>query len=346
MAPSTACSMQNTSQLALSCFEYSQTTLPWKEYSIGAMSVLGIILNVAVIAWRLKRGSSQGCVAHWSLLIINLATADGLFALSRITSIAAMKVAGTWFQDVTALTKGLCVTSFIINHFSVVQSVLIMAGVALLAVRESIGLCGTRKRNPMSGVKGLLISFWIMNVAYAVTFSFFVDYTIGGKNGSRVISWSTCWDFFIPNRDYQPTNLTTAVILTVLIAGVLMSYTVIFFAIKKYEASSMISLVGIKLLTIVFVDGILNLFVVVWSLFCLLQYENKTSLMSPGEVATNIASAYAVSMAALLNPILYTLLDKSVWNRCRRRRRRPNLTTNTDDVASIPCENTRLFSDT
>ena len=110
MEPSTNCSMQSTSQLTLSCFECSQTTLPWKEYTIGTMSMLEIILNVAVIAWRLKRCSSQGSVAHWSLLVINLATADGLFALSRVTNLVAMKVADTWFQDVTALTKGLCVT--------------------------------------------------------------------------------------------------------------------------------------------------------------------------------------------------------------------------------------------
>ena len=65
-----------------------------------------------------------------------------------------------------------------------------MMGVALLAVRESIGLCGTRKRNPMSGVKGLLISFWIMSVAYAVTFSFFVVTTTELLVGRRAGTFS------------------------------------------------------------------------------------------------------------------------------------------------------------
>ena len=68
----------------------------------------------------------------------------------------------------------------------------------------------------------------------------------------------------------------------------------------------------IKLLTIVFVDGILIPMILVWTLFCLLRNENKISLMSQAEIVTNVVSDYAVSVVFLLNPVMYTLLDKSV----------------------------------
>ena len=114
-----------------------------------------------------------------------------------------------------------------------------MMGVALLAVRESIGLWNAQAESNVWCQRSshLFLDYERCLCCYVLVLC--CDYY-------RVISWSTCWDFFVPDRGCQATNLITAVILTVLITGVLMSYIVIFFAIKKYNVSSTVSLVGIN----------------------------------------------------------------------------------------------------
>ena len=340
------CSNQNSSQ----CLRYMEVTIPWVQYPLVVMSAVAIALNVVVIVWRLKRGSESVPVAHWSFFIVHLAAADGLFAVSRLASIAAMNAAGRWFQAATALTKGLCVTSFILNHFSVVQSFLIMAAVALFAVRENIGLFGKPKRCLKSTVRNWLIVFWIFSTSLAI--SHYVYVTVNEPD-SEILNWSVCWDFFgrfFPHdKDGDEINDVQIPVAAVCGVVVIFSYTAIFFATLKSEISSRVPFLGFKLATIVFIDGVLLLLCGTWNIYFMIRYGNKESLMNEAGIYIDIANAYMYCLVVLLNPLIYTLWTKSFTNtfKCKRSKKEhePGL-IESHDVASIPNQQTRLFSDT
>ena len=325
------CYRQNSNLLAILCLQYWEVKCSWQNQII--IFAVALFFNLAVIVWRLKHWFSGNHVAlSSSLLIVNLATADGAFAVSRIMGLAAIRATRNWSQEATPLTEHLCTTSFLTRHFSVILSALIMTVVALSAIRQSVGLCGLPKRISPSTVRNILFVFWAIGVSVALTYYFFADVTIQPRNEADVetINWVTCWVIFpIRGHHSEVVNIILATMLAILILVILASYAYAFFLIKKYrfESHQSITLVEFQLVAIVFIDGILLIFLLAWNMYLLAKNVKKLTPMTEVEIVVDTVGVYILSAVALINPLMYTFLTKELLKRltCRRRTNEPEL---------------------
>ena len=309
-------SAQTNEQKTITFFSYliyTSTAATWKTVTLAVLSVLALVLNSIVIAWRCRRRNRR---TNHSILAINLALSDILIAVTSCLRIAATMAANSWCQTGnTLLSAWLCDVAFLIGTAASETSVIFIFTIALFGFKEIVGCCGKTRETSKCTVLSVIVIEWITAIALTIG----LHHPGPTWNTNHSVNWINCGMFVI--LPYNELQLKTGIVKTlgsllIIFVGAFLYFKILLVARKRKVTDQKIRF---RLLNLVVVSGALGLLLITWSFYVLVNAKSDyaTLAKNKGFLLTFQTLGLLLPLLAVLNPFLYTFVTKASLEKIR-----------------------------
>ena len=308
-------SAQTNEQKTLTFFSYliyTSTAATWKTVTLAVLSVLALVLNSIVIAWRCRGRNRR---TNHSILAINLALSDILIAVTSCLRIAATMTANSWCQTGNMLSAWLCDVAFHIGDAASITSVTFLFTIALFGFKEIVGYCGKRRETSKCTVLSVVVLQW--TIAIVSTFGLHHPGLTWNKNHS--VNWMNCGMFVV--LPYNKIQVKTGFVKTlgsllIIFVGAFLYFRILFVARKRKITDQNIRF---RLLNLVVVSGALGLLLIAWGLYVLANANRDYTTLGKNKSFLLVFQTVGLLLPilAVLNPFLYTFVTKASLEKIR-----------------------------